>query len=522
MSNESYNPDVLSCLANLSNDEVFTPPDVVNKMLDLLPQEIWSNKDITFLDPFTKSGVFLREIAKRLIIGLAEEIPDLQQRLDHIFHYQLFGMAITELTSLLSRRSLYCSKYPNCKFSVSKFETIEGNIRFRKVSHTWKNGRCTFCGAQQDKYDRGRDLESHAYELIHTDHPERIFNMKFDVVIGNPPYQLSDGSGASTDASAPLYHKFILNSISLNPKYLCMIVPSKWMVGGRTELNSFRKQMISDTHLKVMVDYENEKDCFPGVHIDGGVNYFLWQKDYNGPVDYTFICSNGDVVKSRRYLKSDDSEFVIRDTRIFDILKKTNKCKSFATIVSKTRPYGIRKYLFNDPSRYPNSGLSEKPFSNSIKIYGVKGIKGGAKRTVGYIRRSTVTANADHIDMYKIFFTTSYSTGAFIPPDAILGMPGETCTETFLEIGPFNTKEEQQNCFDYINTNFFRFFLFYGKGTMQVSQKVFTHIPLIDFKKKWTDEELLKYFDLNEEQISFMDKVAKENSSTAIEEDSDE
>lgn len=125
-----YNPDVLSCIANLSNDEVFTPPEVANAMLDLLPQELFRDPNTKFLDPACKSGVFLREIAKRLLVGLAEQIPDLQQRVDHIFHKQLFGIAITELTSLLSRRSIYCSKYPNSKYSVSRFEDVQGNIRF--------------------------------------------------------------------------------------------------------------------------------------------------------------------------------------------------------------------------------------------------------------------------------------------------------------------------------------------------------------------------------------------------------
>lgn len=122
----SYNPDVLSCLANLSNDEVFTPPTVVNKMLDLLPQELFESPTTTFLDPAAKSGVFLREITKRLIVGLEKKIPDLQERVDHILHKQVFGIATTELTSLVARRSLYCSKYPNCKYSVSGFDTVEG------------------------------------------------------------------------------------------------------------------------------------------------------------------------------------------------------------------------------------------------------------------------------------------------------------------------------------------------------------------------------------------------------------
>ena len=152
MNNNIHNPDVLSCLANLSSDEVFTPPEIANAMLDLLPQELFSDPSVTFLDPCCKSGVFLREIAKRLNKGLEAHLPNREERLEHIFRNQLFGIAITELTSLLARRGVYCSKYPNGPYSVVRFDNAEGNIRYtyleerqmrllrRLSSRLWRTG----------------------------------------------------------------------------------------------------------------------------------------------------------------------------------------------------------------------------------------------------------------------------------------------------------------------------------------------------------------------------------------------
>lgn len=286
-----YNPDVLTCLANLSNDEVFTPPEVANRMLDMLPEELWHDSSATFLDPACKSGVFLREIAKRLIEGLKEEIPDLQKRIDHIFHKQLYGIAITELTSLLSRRSVYCSKYPNSKYSITLFEDTSGNIRYKRIQHRWQNGKCLFCGASKSEYERGDELETHAYEWIHTTKPEEIFKMKFDVIIGNPPYQMSVGNTQGNSSKArSIYHSFISQAMKLSPRYLCMITPSRWMTRTTEGIpDEWVDEMLMCNKFRVIHDFEDSKSCFPGVEIKGGVNYFYGIESIVGYVNITFI-----------------------------------------------------------------------------------------------------------------------------------------------------------------------------------------------------------------------------------------
>lgn len=504
-----YNPDVLTCLANLSNDEVFTSPDIVNKMLDMLPQEIFENPDTTFLDPACKTGVFLREITKRLIKGLENQIPNLEERINHIFRKQVYGISVTELTSLLSRRSLYCSKWPNGEYSIVKFTNPEGNIKYRKIQHTWVDGKCKYCNASKNVYEREEILETYAYQFIHTKKPKEIFNMKFDVIIGNPPYQLSDGGGTG-DSAKPIYNLFVNQAIKLEPKYLCMIIPSRWMKGGKG-LQTFRNNMMNDTRIKYIYDFEDAKECFPGITLDGGVCYFLWDKNYKGKVKYTFKSLDGTCNKSERYLKSDISETVIRDPRQISIIEKVNakKEEKFSKIVSTRNPYGFNSDLFNMPERYPNVEIKEKDEKGLSKIYGVKGKKGGSKRVIGYIKTNEIIKQNENLNKYKLYFSKAYMTTSTVPPEIILGKPNELCTETFLEIGGWDNEEEAKNCLKYIETKFFRALLFFNRHSLNISQQSFSLIPIRKFDCIWTDEELYKMYKLTDDEIKFIENLVK-------------
>ena len=506
----SYNPDVLNCIANLSNDEVFTPPALANQVLDLLPQDLFRSPKTRFLDPFTKSGVFLREIVKRLDRGLEGIIPDRQARIDHILHNQVFGIACTELTSLLARRSVYCSKTANGRYSVSRFDTPEGNIQYKAIKHTWVAGKCKFCGASQGVYDRGDQAEQYAYQFIHTDNPSQLFNnMKFDVVIGNPPYQMADGGGTG-DSAKPLYHLFIKQAKKLSPRYISMIIPSRWMKGGKG-LDSFREEMKNDTCIRFIKDYEDANECFSGLHIDGGVCYFLRDESYCGPVEYHFKSLDKTESTSTRFLKTTLTDVIIRDYRQLSIIDKAQKLKEnrFSSIVKARNPFGFNADFFNCPENYPSIQTFEHVAPFRCLVHGVKGKKGGAKRTSCYIKKCDISSGVEYIDKPKLFFSKAYMTTSTVPPEIIIGEANHICTETFLLIGCFENMEETRNCLSYIKTKFFRALLFYNRHSLNISRDSFDLIPLQDFSHPWTDEMLYKKYNLTEDEIAFIESMIR-------------
>ncbi|OBP42728.1 restriction endonuclease [Riemerella anatipestifer] len=493
LSNINYNPDVLSCLANLSNDEVFTPPEIANKMLDTLPPELFRSKDTKFLDPFTKSGVFLREIAKRLIEGLAEEIPDLEKRVQHIMQHQIYGIGITELTALLARRTLYCAKKTSEVYSVAQFfEKEEGNIHFSRVEHTWQNGRCEYCGASQDLYDRDDMMETHAYHFIHNENPYK--NMKFDVIIGNPPYQLSDSS-ASASAN-PLYHQFIQKAIKMQPHYLVMIVPSRWFSGGKG-LDDFREQMLKDQRIKEIHDIPTSSEVFPGVEIKGGVNYFLWQSDYKGDCLIKTYEEGKVISEMKRPLMEPEADIFIRYNGAVSIFRKVKKYneKSFSEVVSSRKPFGLATNFKGNNNPYKNT--------DNVTLYQTKGI--------GYIKRADVPQNRHWIDEHKIIVPYAVGSGNSKTDkvNPIYAAPNTACTETYLVIGPFKNKQKCENVISYIKTKFFHFMLTLKKNTQHTTQKAYEFVPQQDFSKSWTDKELYKKYDLTEEEINYIESMVR-------------
>lgn len=519
--NAVYNPDVLSCLANLSNDEVFTPPNVVNQMLDMLPQELFRNPDTTFLDPACKTGVFLREIAKRLIEGLEPQIPDLQERIDHVFKKQIFGIAITELTSLLSRRSVYCSKYPQSEFSVTQFDDAEGNIRFRRIQHKWKNGKCAYCGASAGKYDRGEELETHAYEMIHTTKPEEIFKMKFDVIISNPPYQMTFGiKGTNSSNAKSIYNLFIDQAIKLKPSYLCMITPSRWMTKTAQGIpEEWVNSMLKNSHFEVMHDFPAASDCFPGVEIKGGVNYFLWKRDYQGKCHYYFHNPDSDVIDERfDYLDSTNSGVVIRDPKSYSIIENiigvhgeyyNNTDKNFSGLVSPKHYFDNSNLLTSNWKDYKDK--QDKTYH--IKYYISKSFN---KTPYGWISDVQLPKNQQTLPLHKVYIPAAGGSGtdSQILGYPFYGEPNSVCSQTYLVIGydadKHNfTKKECENIITYIATRFFRYLVSIKKNTQNGPRGVYQFVPMQDFSKPWTDEELYKKYALTKGEINFIESMIR-------------
>lgn len=501
------NPDVLTCIANLSSDEVFTPPDFANHMLDRLAKawaadnggaNIWANKSVRFLDPCTKSGVFLREITSRLTQGLKEQIPDLQERVDHILTNQVFGIGITSLTSLLARRSLYCSKHAKGPHSIANsFKTDAGNIWFERTEHIWDRGKCSYCGANQASYDRGLGSETHAYAFIHTaDIKTRIAglfggNMQFDVIVGNPPYQLGSDGGTR---DVPIYQHFVEQAKALQPRYLTMVIPSRWMASG-LGLTEFRQTMLGDRRLRELVDYPSANDVFPGVEVKAGVCYFLWDSAHDGDCAVTIVRNGETVGPVLRNLGEHD--VFVRDARAVAILKKVLKHRepSINSILARDKEFGWTSNF---------DGFHARQRDGDVPLHYIRKMKRG----VGYIHRRDVVKSAHLADTWKVLVPQAFNGGDGLPHQ-ILGKPliapsPSVCTQSFLFFHVASRKEAE-SILSYYTTRFFRFLVSVRKITQHATHSTYTWVPMQAWDRTWTDEALFKKYGITADEQAYIE-----------------
>jgi site-specific DNA-methyltransferase (adenine-specific) len=495
-------PDILEVISDLSNDEVSTPPKVARQILDLLPESVWSNPEYRWLDPGAKSGIFLREITKRLMVGLQEKIPNEQQRLEHILKKMVFGLAITELTSLISRRSLYCSKDASAKQSVVQFNSGPGNIWFNRTEHSYVSEKCSECNASRADMEKP-SKDNHAYAFIHKESFLKInkeLDMKFDVIVGNPPYQMKGGGGGTNDT--PIYDLFVQQALSLNPKYVSMIIPSRWMAGGRG-LDEFRSQLLSDKRMKAIVDFPNASEVFPGVDIKGGVCYFLWDRDHKGKCEVTL--RRGEESHGPVGRQLDEFDIFVRDSRAVEILHKVmdKKETTFETIVSGDTPFGLASNY--SPLR---QGTKE---AGEIKLHAVK----SGSRLEAWIKRDLITKNVGLIDEWKVLIPEAGSDGGAKIPDPVLGKPlvakpASVCTQTYLAIGPLANESEANNVSEYLTTKFARFMISVRKISQHALRSTYSWLPIQDFSKNWSDKELYAKYKLTKEEQAYIEYMIKD------------
>jgi len=505
------NPDVLTCIANLSNDEVFTPPEFAKRMLDTLAEawaarnggsNIWEDKTVKFLDPCTKSGVFLREITSRLTNGLEDVFPNLDERVNHILTKQVFGMGITHLTSLLARRSVYCSKHAKGEHSIAQeFDSDDGNIWFERTEHTWNKGSCVYCGVSQVIYDRGEGLESHAYAFIHTDNIKtrvaELFgdDMQFDVIIGNPPYQLGSDGGTR---DKPIYQHFVEQAKMLEPRFLTMIIPARWMASG-LGLGEFRQTMLGDRRIRELVDYPSASDVFPGVEVKAGVCYFLWDATHDGNCNVTTV-RGGDVVGPVARNLGEYDVFV-RDGRAISILRKVQKHgePSINSILARDKEFGWTSNF---------DGFHATKRAGDLPLYYIRKMK----RDVGYIARKEVAKSTHLIDTCKVLVPKAYNGGDGIPHQ-ILGKPliapsPSVCTQSFLFFY-VSTDEEAKSLQSYYSTTFFRFLVSLRKITQDATHSAYIWVPVQEWDRTWTDDALYEKYGITKKERKYIESQVR-------------
>ena len=494
-------PDILEVIANLSNEQVFTPPRVANALLDTLPPEVWSDPTLRWLDPGAKTGVFPREITKRLMVGLGDAIPDEAARLNHILKEMVFAFATEEITGMMTRRSIYCSKDATSTHSAVKFSTPNGNVWQGRVEHSYlPNGRCSECGGNKMNLEKtGRDNK--AYGFIHADGRSKIekeIDMKFDVIVGNPPYQMDMGE----TSDVPLYDRFVEEAIALNPRYISMIIPSRWMQGGKG-LDDFRSKMLADKRLSKLVDFAQMTMVFPdAVDFEGGVCYFLWDAKHNGQCSFEF--HQGTEVLGPVNRDLDEFDVLIRDHRALEILSKvlSKGEPTLLEMVSGQTPFG---FLTN----FKGYRKGEKK-PGDVKIY----LTESGQRTEKWVAEDQVHKNTNLMKNWKVLVPGAYGERGALParvlgPTLVAG-PRTVCSQTYLVVGPVDSKSEAESLETYLQTRFARFLVSLRKISQHAWRNTYTWVPQQTWDRPWTDVELYSKYGINADEQAYIEAMVKE------------
>lgn len=495
-------PDILDVIAALSSDAIPTPPLMARAVLDLLPTDVWSEPHFRWLDPATKSGSILREVARRLMVGLVDFEPDPEARAEHILRNMIFGTAITVVHGEMTRRSVYVSRDASSEHSVARFDSAQGNLPFVPAEHDYAVNRsgvvvgpCRVCHAPL-RLERGNSRENYAYAFIHGAYPtEDLKNMRFDVIVGNPPYQTGDKKN-DDDRASPIYQYFIEHAMSLDPKYLAMIVPSRWFTGG-FGLEKFRARMIADRRFAKIVDNPKLFDCFPGVEIKGGVNYFLWDRDHAGDCEFSTRIDGTILSTASRDLREGDG-IVVRDNRAAAIVHKVKTAhhgKWADTVCGPQMAFGSMRTNFSGDKPEPSPG--DIPLLLSSRV--------------GYVPPSVIEKNKEWVDRWKVLVPKAGDGHgrevSYVIGEPIALAPGSACTQTYLVAGLFDSRTETENYAHYLTTKFVRFLILQRKTTQDVYSDRFKFVPALDMKRRWTDADLYEHFKLTEEEASYIESI---------------
>jgi len=526
--------DILALFEVLSSHEVFTPPRIAREMLNLLPHELWRNPSLRILDPCTKSGVFLREAFFKLFEGLSEagrhsapdgtvyDLNDKRQRVNHILKNMIFGIATSEITGYFARRTLYGVMDANTDKQIEVLNVFDKSENFRAWSDDEKIAFLTrnrfneyydhrlFCTSEYKGFEAEgnifypvaevtqRVVENGTFEIedmyfpfveASTKHPKilemRDGQMKFDVIIGNPPYQLSDG-GHSRSAT-PIYQKFVEQAIEMKPGHVVMITPSRWFAGGRG-LQAYRARMLEDRQVRTIVDFANTTDAFPGVDIAGGVSYFHWQRGTKGPCRIVNV-SGTDRLEATRALS--DNPILVRDNRsvsIIDKVKQASNHPRLNTRVRPSKPFGLRTNYEPKKSGVP-CWFIQKVGRKFAKISDVKDTNQILDRWKLLLPAAPIAGQTDFSKAVRFYMSSNIRIAA----------PGEACTESWIVAGDFDTEREVESFKSYIFTRTARFLLLQAVVSQHVTRDNFIFVPdLIEYDRTFTDDYLLKLWGLSQ------------------------